>query len=153
MNGVLSRFTRLQRRLREGEQKVEHKIGAILSGARDVLSSLVARTLLSLCCLSFSLLPVSTFYSLSLYFCLYSLPHFAASTCSAFRRAVPVRKNFARERLVVMNWLLWIFQLYYFSLFFLLGSQCLVVRCLDAAIPSIRRHKITSNGCEHFRIS
>lgn len=40
-----------------------------------------------------------------------------------------------------------------FHCFFLLGSQCLVVRCLDAVIPSIRRHKITSNGCEHFRVS
>lgn len=122
MNGVLSRFTRLQRRLREGGQKVEHKIGAILSGARDVLSSLVARTLLSLYCLFFSLLPVSTFYSLSLYFCLYSLPHFAASTCSAFRRAVPVRKNFARERLVVMNFSTLLFFIVFFIRESMFGS-------------------------------
>lgn len=126
MNGVLSRFTRLQRRLREGEQKVEHKIGAILSGARDVLSSLVARTLLSLYCLFFSLLPVSTFYSLSLsIFCLYSLPHFAASTCSAFRRAGSKKfreRAIGRYELVVMNFSTLLFFIVFFIRESMFGS-------------------------------
>lgn len=152
MNGVLSRFTRLQRRLRERVSRRWNTKSARYSRERVTfyLPSLhVHYYHYTVCSSLFSPYPPSILF---LFTSVYILSLTLLQALAA-HFAVPVRKNFARERLVVMNWLLWIFQLYYFLLFFLLGSQCLVVRCLDAVIPSIRRHKITSNGCEHFRVS